>query len=182
MAAIDGGGRMNNSLLVVTLASAVFYGTPIFYAALGEVFAERSGVLNLGVEGMMLLGAVTGSYVAHEAGGPGWWVLTLSLLGAMAAGALGRLLHGVARIPLRVNPTGSGLALTILAGAAGLSSYLANVWGLGKAPVQFTNLDVFGLKDAPVVGPILFNQNILTYLSWVACGVASWYLFRTRAG
>ena len=58
------------------------------------------------------------------------------------------------------------------AGAAGLSSYLANVWKLGKSPVQFTNLNVFGLEDAPIVGPVLFNQNILTYLSWVACAVA----------
>jgi general nucleoside transport system permease protein len=173
---------VNNSLIVVTLASAVFYGTPIFYAALGEVFAERSGVFNLGVEGMMLLGAVTAAYTAQEVGGPGWWVLTMSLVAAMFAGALGALLHGFATITMRVSQTVSGLALTILAGAAGLSSYLANVWGLGKSPVQFTNLNVLGLKDAPIVGPIVFNQNILTYLSWLACAVATWYLFRTRAG
>jgi general nucleoside transport system permease protein len=173
---------VNNSLIVVTLASAVFYGTPIFYAALGEVFAERSGVFNLGVEGMMLLGAVTAAYTAQEVGGPGWWVLTMSLVAGMFAGALGALLHGFATITMRVSQTVSGLALTILAGAAGLSSYLANVWGLGKSPVQFTNLDVLGLKDAPIVGPIVFNQNILTYLSWLACAVATWYLFRTRAG
>jgi simple sugar transport system permease protein len=173
---------VNDTLLVVTLASAVFYGTPIFFAALGEVFTERSGVLNLGVEGMMLMGAVTASYTAHHAGGPGWWVLTVSLVAAMLAGAFGALLHGFATITLRVNQTVSGLALTILAGAAGLSSYLANVWGLGKSPVQFTNFDVLGLKDAPIVGPILFNQNALTYLSWVACAVATWYLFRTRTG
>ena len=134
MAAFGGGG-VNNSLLVVTLASAVFYGTPIFYAALGEVFAERSGVLNLGVEGMMLLGAVTGSYAAHEMGGPGWWVLSVALLAAMAAGGFGALLHGFATITMRVNQTVSGLALTILAGAAGLSSYLANVWEIGRAHV-----------------------------------------------
>ena len=109
-------------------------------------------------------------------------MLTLALVAAMSAGALGALLHGFATITMRVNQTVSGLALTILAGAAGLSSYLANVWELGKSPVQFTNFDVFGWKDAPIVGPILFNQNILTYLSWVACGVATWYLFRTRAG
>jgi general nucleoside transport system permease protein len=173
---------VNSSLIVVTLASAVFYGTPIFYAALGEVFAERSGVFNLGVEGMMLLGAVTAAYTAQEVGGPGWWVLTMSLVAGMFAGALGALLHGFATITMRVSQTVSGLALTILAGAAGLSSYLANVWGLGKSPVQFTNLNVLGLKDAPIVGPIVFNQNILTYLSWLACAVATWYLFRTRAG
>src|SRR4051812_50094073 len=115
---------MNNSLLVVTLASAVFYGTPIFYAALGEVFAERSGVLNLGVEGMMLLGAVTGSYAAHEMGGPGWWVLTVALVAAMAAGGLGGVLHGFATITLRGNQTAAGPGLAILGRAAGASAYL----------------------------------------------------------
>jgi simple sugar transport system permease protein len=81
-----------------------------------------------------------------------------------------------------VNQTVSGLALTILAGGAGLSSYLANLWELEKAPVQFEKFDVLGLKDAPIVGPILFNQNALTYLSWVLAVAASWYLFRTRPG
>lgn len=173
---------MNNSLLVITLASAVFYGTPIFFAALGELFTERSGVLNLGVEGMMLLGAVAGSYAASRVGGPGWWVLTVALFASVIAGGLGALVHAFATITMRVNQTVSGLALTILAGAAGLSSYLANIWELGKSPVQFNTFNVLGLKDAPIVGPVLFNQNALTYLSWVACAVASWYLFRTRMG
>ena len=83
-----------------------------------------------------------------------------------------------------MNQTVSGLAITILAGAAGLSSYLASTWDLGSrpGPAPLSTLDVFGLDDAPVVGPLLFNQNVLTYLSWVARGVPPWYLFRTRAG
>ena len=80
---------MNNNLLIVVLASAVFYGTPLFFAALGELITERSGVLNLGVEGMMLLGAVTASAIASNMDGPGWLVLTVAVLGAMVAGALG---------------------------------------------------------------------------------------------
>ena len=173
---------MNNNLLVVVLTAAVFYGTPLYFAALGGVFAERSGVLNLGTEGMMLLGAVSAAAVAANASGPAWWVLTLALFAAMFAAALGALLHAFATITLRVNQTVSGLALTILAGSAGLSSYLAKIWDLGKAPVQFNKLDLFGLGDLAVVGPILFDQNILTYLSWVLVGVSSWYLFRTRPG
>jgi ABC-type uncharacterized transport system permease subunit len=173
---------VNDSLLVITLASAVYYGTPIFFAALGEVFTERSGVLNLGVEGMMLLGAVGGAFAAGRVGGPGWFVLTVALVVAMLFGAAGAALHAFATITMRVNQTVSGLALTILAGGAGLSSYLANVWDLDKSPVQFQKLDVFGLRDLPVLGPIVFHQTILTYLSWVAVVVASWYLFRTRTG
>mgnify|MGYP000971259519 CR=1 FL=1 len=174
---------MNSNLLVVVAASAIYYGTPLFFAGLGELITERSGVLNLGVEGMMLLGAVAASYVSSTMGGPGWLVLIAAVLAGMAAAALGALLHAFAVITLRVNQTVSGLALTILAGSAGLSSYLANVWEL-KDPAhhQFGKIDVFGLKDAPIVGPILFNQTLLTYLSWVLVVVASWYLFRTRPG
>ncbi len=174
---------MNANLFVVIAVSAIYYGTPVLFAGLGEVLTERSGVLNLGVEGMMLLGAVSASWCSARVGGPGWLVLALSVLLGMAAGALGALIHAFAVITLRVNQTVSGLALTILAGAAGFSSYLANVWEL-KNPVrhQFGKLDVLGLKDAPVLGPLLFNQTLLTYLSWVLVAACSWYLFRTRAG
>jgi general nucleoside transport system permease protein len=174
---------MNSNLLIVILASAVYYGTPLLFAGLGEVITERSGVLNLGVEGMMLMGAVCASWTSSRLGGPGWFVLACALLAAMAAAALGALLHAFAVITLRVNQTVSGLALTILAGGAGLSSYMANVWGL-KDPVkhQFGKLDVFGLGDVPILGPLLFNHTLLTYLSWVLVAATSWYLFRTRAG
>lgn len=174
---------MNESLLIVILVSAIFYGTPLLFAALGEVLAERSGVLNLGVEGMMLMGAVVGSFVSARMGGPGYLVLFVAVVAAMAAGALAALLHAFATITLRVNQTVSGLALTILTGAAGLSSYLANVWGLkDPVPHQFTKIDVLGLKDLPIVGPLLFHQTFLTYLSWAMVAACSWYLFQTRAG
>lgn len=173
---------MNSNLFVVIAASAIFYGTPLFFAALGEVITERSGVLNLGVEGMMLLGAVAGSAVGSNLTGPSWWVLTVAVFAAMFAAAMGALVHAFAVITLRVNQTVSGLALTILAGGAGLSSYLANLWELEKSPVQFDKLDVLGMSDLPILGPILFHQNALTYLSWVLAVVASWYLFRTRIG
>lgn len=174
---------MNDTLLIAILVSAIFYGTPLLFAALGEILTERSGVLNLGVEGMMLMGAVVGSFIASRMGGAKYMVLLVALLASMAAGALTALLHAFATITLRVNQTVSGLALTLLAGATGLSSYLANVWGLkDPVPHQFTQLNVFGLKDVPLLGPLLFHHSLLTYLSWVLVAVCSWYLFRTRAG
>jgi general nucleoside transport system permease protein len=174
---------VNTNLFVVIAASAIYYGTPLLFAGLGEVLTERSGVLNLGVEGMMLLGAVCASWTSSRLGGPGWLVLIVAVLAGMAAAMLGALVHAFAVITLRVNQTVSGLALTILAGGAGLSSYLANIWEL-KDPVhhQFGKLNVFGLKDTPVLGPLLFNHTLLTYLSWLLVGACSWYLFRTRAG
>ncbi len=174
---------MNDGLIITILVSAIFYGTPLLFAALGEVLTERSGILNLGVEGMMLMGAVVGSVISSRMGGPGWLVLLVATLAAMAAGALTALLHAFATITLKVNQTVSGLALTILAGAAGLSSYLANIWAL-KDPVlhQFARINVLGLKDVPILGPLLFHQTLLTYLSWVLVAVFSWYLFKTRAG
>ncbi|SMO33989.1 ABC transporter permease [Propioniciclava tarda] len=174
---------MNDSIVMAVLISAIFYGTPLLYAALGEVLAERSGVLNLGVEGMMLMGAVVGSVISSRLDAPGPIVLLVAFLAAMVAGALTALLHAFATITLRVNQTVSGLTLTILAGGAGLSSYLANVWQLkDPATHQFQRLNIGGLKDLPIVGPLLFDQTLLTYLSWVAVAVCSWYLFKTRTG
>jgi simple sugar transport system permease protein len=175
--------EVNDSFLVLILASAVLYGTPLLFAALGEVLAERSGVLNLGVEGMMLVGAVTGFWAVQslDAGGAS---LAAAVAVAALAGASMALIHAFLVITLRANQIVSGLALTIFAGAAGLSSYLGNDLGLSGAPAEhvFAPLDVLGLGDLPVVGPILFDQSALVYLSWgcvVATGV---YLARTRPG
>jgi simple sugar transport system permease protein len=175
---------MNHSILVVTAASALFYGTPLLYAALGELLAERSGVLNLGVEGMMLVGAVTGFWTVQKMPGPGTAVLLVALLVAALAAAAMSLIHAFLVITLRANQTVSGLALTIFAGATGLSTYLGSQAKLGGQPAHhaFRALDVFGLADVPILGPILFHQNALVYASWVLVAIVSWYVFRTRPG
>jgi len=175
---------VNDNLFVVIAAAAIYYGTPLAFAALGEILAERSGVLNLGVEGMMLLGAVGACVVSTNLGGPSAVVLPVALLAAMALAAAGAAIHAFLTITLRVNQIISGLALTIFAGVAGVSSYLAGLWDLGQGPVphQFDRLNLFGLGDLPVVGPIVFDQTALTYLSWVAVLGVSIYLFRTRLG
>ncbi len=175
---------INDSIVVVIAASAIFYGTPLVFAAVGELLAERSGVLNLGVEGMMLIGAVSGFWAIQQLGGPSWLDLALAVLIAALATAAASLLHAVLVVSLRANQIVSGLALTIFAGATGLSSYLGNVFALGGKPGhhEFRAIDVLGLAQAPVVGPLLFHQNALVYISWALVAITLVYLYRTRMG
>jgi len=170
---------VNNSILVVVLASAVVYGTPLLYAALGELLAERSGVLNLGVEGMMLVGAVMGFWAVQRVGSLG-----LAIVVAAVAGAAMALIHAFLVVTLRANQIVSGLALTIFAGAAGLSSYLGNDLSLADEPARRAFRPVLpkDLRDLPVVGPILFGHSVLVYASWLCVIVVALYLARTRPG
>ena len=175
---------LNHSFLVIVLAQAVLYGTPILFAALGELLAERSGVLNLGVEGMMLVGAVMGFWASQRAPGPSDLVLLLAVATAALAGIVMALILGFLVVTLRANQIVSGLALTIFAGGLGLSSYLGNDLGLADVPPrnQFGDIDVFGLKDVPVLGPVVFNQSALVYASWGLTIAIALYLARTRPG
>ena len=175
---------MNSNILVIIIASAIFYGTPLFFAALGGIFTERSGVLNLGVEGTMLLGGVSGAWASQHVGGSAWFTILMAIIIGMIAGGFTSALLAFLCVTLKTNQTVAGLAITIFAGTVGLSSYFANIWGVSKNPVprQIRRLDVFGLADTPIVGPIIFNQTILTYVSWVLVVLATVYLFRTRIG
>jgi general nucleoside transport system permease protein len=175
---------VNDSFIVLIAASAVLYGTPLLFAALGEVLAERSGVLNLGVEGMMLVGAVAGFWAVQRVDAADEVSLAAAIGVAAFAGASMALIHAFLVITLRANQIVSGLALTIFAGAAGLSSYLGNDLDLSGSPADhaFTPIDVFGLGSVPVAGPILFDQSALVYLSWACVVGIGLYLARTRPG
>jgi general nucleoside transport system permease protein len=170
---------INNSVWVVVLASAVTYGTPLLYAALGELLTERSGVLNLGVEGMMLIGAVMGFWAVQRTGS-----LALAIVVAAIAGASMAVIHAFLVITLRANQIVSGLALTIFAGAAGLSSYLGNDLNLADQPARhaFSPFLPKSWQTLDVVGPILFKQSALVYASWVLVVIVALYLNRTRFG
>jgi len=175
---------VNNSLVVVVLASGVLYGTPLLYAALGEVLAERSGVLNLGVEGMMLMGAGMGFWTVERVPGPTPLILAASIGVAALAGAAMAAIHAFLVITLRANQIVSGLALTIFAGAAGLSSYLGNDLHLSGKPAnhQFQEVLPSSWQNLPVVGPIIFGQSLLVYASWICVVLVALYLTRTRLG
>jgi ABC-type uncharacterized transport system permease subunit len=175
---------MNSDIAVAIAVSAIAYGTPLVLAGLGELLAERSGVLNLGVEGMMLMGAVTAFFTSQVMHGPGWAVLIVAVIAAGAAGAALALIHAFLSITIRVNQIVSGLALTIFAGVFGLSSYAGQVWNIGgqHGVHQLNKMDLFGLSGLPVVGPILFDQDAFVYLSWVLVVLVAYYLYRTRIG
>ena len=172
-------GGINDSILVVVLASAVAYGTPLLYAALGELLAERSGVLNLGVEGMMLVGAVMGFWAVQRTDS-----LLLAIVVAALAGGAMALIHAFLVVTLRANQIVSGLALTIFAGAAGLSSYLGNDLNVAGQPAKhsFGPFLPHSWQNAKVVGPILLAHSELVLASWVCVALVGVYLARTRFG
>ncbi len=165
-------GSMDIAALV--LVSVMAASTPLLFAALGELVAEKSGVLNLGVEGMMLVGAVCG-FAATVATGSA----LAGLLAAMLAGAAMALLFGVLTLSLLANQVACGLALTLF--GVGLSSLVGQGY-VGTPLDPLPKLDVPGLSDLSFVGPVLFAQDGLVYLSLVMVGVVWWFLYRTRPG
>ncbi len=156
-------------LLTVITAS-----TPLLLAAIGELVVERSGVLNLGVEGMMVMGAVSAFIAAYATGNP--W---LGVLAGAAAGALLSLPFAFLTQTLATNQVATGLALTLL--GLGLSGLLGEKF-VGQPGVPLPKLDIPGLSDIPFVGPVLFGHDVLVYASFAFTAGVMWFLFRTRAG
>lgn len=132
----------------------------------------------------MLMGAVTAFCVSQKMHGPAGLVLLLAILASLVAGAAMALIHAFLTITIRVNQIVSGLAITIFAGIIGLSSYLGQVWNIGGVAGhhEFNNVDLLGLKNAPILGPLLFNQDAFVYASWVLVVAVMYYLYRTRPG
>jgi simple sugar transport system permease protein len=157
------------------LAVAVAAGTTVVMAAIGEIVAERSGVLNLGLEGMMLVGAVAGFMAVNASGN-----LLIAVLVALIAGGTLGLLHAFLTVSLRANQIVAGLALTIF--GVGLSALVGqDVVGI-PARDTFSRVAIPILADIPVVGRVLFQQNFLVYLGYVLT-IALWFLLsRSRIG
>ncbi|MBO8128904.1 MAG: ABC transporter permease [Peptococcaceae bacterium] len=166
---------MSMDVLTMILATAVTAGTPILYAALGEVLCERVGVLNLGVEGMMLVGAVTGFMVGVGTANP--W---LGLLAATLAGGAMALIHAFLTVSLKANQVVSGLALTLF--GTGFSGYLGKSMIGTPLPNPFKDVHLPVLSDLPFVGPVLFQHDMLVLASYVLAPALWFLLFHTRAG
>lgn len=148
--------------------------TPLLIAATGELIVERSGVLNLGVEGMMVVGAVVAFSTAQATGN-----VYLGALAAIAAGAVFSLLFGFLTLTLVANQVATGLALTIL--GLGLSGMIGEGF-VGQPGLKMEPLDIPVLSDIPIVGPILFGQDVIFYVSILLVAAVAWFLFRTKAG
>ncbi|MDR9390690.1 MAG: ABC transporter permease [Trueperaceae bacterium] len=164
------------ALVLTTLARALAFSTPLLWAALGEIVVERAGVVNLGVEGMMILGALAGFVVAQSSGDP--W---LGLVAAAAAGVAAAALHALLSVVLRANQYVSGLAITIF--GLGLTGLIGRGW-VGRplgTPMEFVDLPL--LASIPLLGPALFQgQYVLSWLGLVAAVVLWFVLHHTRLG
>ena len=162
------------AFIIAVCAAAVRAGTSVLFASLGEIFAERSGVLNLGLEGMMLVGALAGFVTTVRTQSP--W---LGVCVAGMAGGLLSVIHAVLCVTLRANQVASGLALTIF--GTGLSAALGRGF-VGVPAAGFHPVALPGLAGIPFLGPVLFQQDPLVYLSYLLVPAAWFVLYRTRWG
>jgi len=160
--------------LVVLIASLMVASTPILLAALGELVAEKAGVLNLGVEGMMIVGAISGFAGAVSTGSP-----VLGFVAAVFGGAAMALIFAFLTQYLLSNQVATGLALTLF--GLGLSALLGQGYQ-GIKPPQTAKLDFGSLADIPIAGPILFSHDWVVYASLLLVGLVFWYLRFTRGG
>ncbi len=170
-----------NELLSITaivgiITSGIRLATPYLFASLGEMFAQRSGVVNLGVEGIMLMGAFMGYYTVLQTGNP--W---LGLLVALVTGALMGLLMAVISVTMQAEQGISGIGLSLF--GLGLSSLLMKVLvGTPTGVSGFKPMNVPGLSDIPVIGPLFFSYTVPTYLAFALVPVTWFVLTRTTFG
>ncbi|MGY9052958.1 MAG: ABC transporter permease, partial [Rhodobacterales bacterium] len=160
--------------IVSLLATLIVAATPILLAATGELIVEKSGVLNLGVEGMMIIGAICGFIAAVNTDSP-----LIGFIVAALAGAALSLLFAVLTQYLLANQVASGLALTLF--GLGLSALLGHGYS-GIKPPSSPKMEWFGMAELPVVGPIFFNHDMMVYFSIFLVLVVWLFLKFTRGG
>lgn len=160
-------------------AAAIRIASPLIFATMGELICERAGVLNLGIEGIMVAGAFAG-WMAVYLGAPLWWGVAT----AMAAGMLFGLLHGVLTVPFGLSQHVVGLGITMLATAASSFAYRLALPQVTTPPTirPFQPLPVPVLSDIPLIGPALFSQTAMTYLAFAVAGLTALILYRTPLG
>jgi ABC-type uncharacterized transport system permease subunit len=157
--------------IILTIITA---STPLLLAAIGELVVERSGVLNLGIEGMMVMGAVTGFAASYVTGSP--W---LGVLAAVLAGVATSMLFGLLTQTLMTNQVATGLAITLL--GLGLSGLIGSGF-VGLPGVKLTSVSITGLTDLPYVGRLVFGQDPLVYVSVILTLGVAYMLKHTRVG
>lgn len=165
---------MSTDIVILTLLTIITAATPLVYAAIGELVAEKAGVLNLGVEGMMLAGAVC-SFAAVQITGSE----LIGILSGMGAGMLLALVFSVLCLSLQASQVATGLALTIF--GVGVSALL----GQSMVGVAYEGLGEWSiplLHELPILGRLLFQHDVMVYGSFILVPAVSWFLFRTRAG
>lgn len=160
-------------------AAAIRIATPLIFATMGELICERAGVLNLGIEGIMVAGAFSGWFTVY-AGGDLWaGVIVAALTGAMFG-----ILHGFLTVPLGLSQHVTGIGVTLLATSLTYFTYRVLLPEVTSPPKiePFQPVAIPLLSDIPLIGPAIFNQTMLTYFAFVVVGVVAWVLYRTPAG
>lgn len=170
---------MNDAILIQSIAVAIVAGTPIVLAGTGELLTERSGIMNLGVEGMMLVGAVVAFFVTTETGSP-----LAGLAAGITAGAAFSMIHAFLAIKMQTNQIVTGIGMVIL--GVGLSEFIGE---LGSNPIvnragggSFMPVFGEGLSELPLVGPLIFDHDPVVYASWAFVALAHLFIFHTRPG
>lgn len=165
---------MGADTILAMILTVIAAATPLLLAAIGELVTEKAGVLNLGVEGMMLVGAIAAFAVTVGTGSP-----FLGILAAALAGMVMALIFGVLTLTLMANQVATGLALTIF--GIGVSALIGSDY-IGTPVDKLAVLDIPGLSDLPVIGPLLFGHDALVYLSVAMVALVAWFLRATRPG
>ena len=165
---------MDATLIASIVSATLVAGTPLIIVGLGELVTERSGVLNLGAEGMMAMGALS-AFVVNQATGSA----PLAVVAGMAAGVAMSLLFGYLTLTMLANQVATGLALSIF--GIGLSAFIGKAYESAAMPM-ITPIRIPGLANIPLLGPVLFNQQSLVYFSWALVAAVAWFLYRSRAG
>ena len=164
---------------IAFLSAAVVAGTPLLFASLGGILCERVGNQNLGIEGMMMMGAVAGFIVAIKTASP-----LAAMAAAALAGLIGALIYAVLAITLRTNQVVTGLTLTMF--GTGLANFLGKPYINLMTPVRvksfFAAKAIPVLSDIPIIGPIFFKQDLFIYFGYLTVLVLGVYLFKTRPG
>ena len=172
---------MDIGLFASILGIAIAAGTSLVFATVGEIVSERAGILNLGVEGMMIMGAVAGFAAAFHTES-----VAAGVLAAMVVGGMLALVHAFLTITLLADQVVSGLALTLL--GSGLASFLGQRLGPGGMPLvgqigpRFGRVAIPFLSELPMLGPSVFNRDILSYVMYFFVPVAWYFVYRTRPG
>ena len=156
------------------LIAAVGMGTPLLFATIGGVISERAGVINLGMEGLMLVGALVAFVVMLKTGSYFYAVSAAAISSGVVS-----MIHGVVCLMLRASQIASGLALTFF--GTGLSGLFGDKL-MGETVEPLNRIPVPGLSSIPILGPALFNQDVLVYFSLLCVGLSWWMLFKTRLG
>lgn len=162
-------------LVISIISTVIMYAVSVMYAGIGEIFSELAGVMNMGLEGIMLMGAVTGYMTAVYTQN-----LLLAFVVATLTGAFLGVIFAFLTVTLKSNQTVCGMAM--LTFGAGLSGFLGNDVAQVSANLKFQKFEIPILSEIPIIGPSMFYQDILVYMMYLILPLSVFYIYHTRAG